>query len=324
MLPAARRSAAALADGGAGEAVAARALPVRLVAIDRSVVLRHDRRQIPTVFSSGAARTRKRISMTAGAVPGRHIEVNGASLYVEEHGQGPPVVLVHPGLTSSAAYSGVVPLLAEQCRVITFDTRGHGHSTNPSGELSYTAIADDTAALMTALGLAQPVVGGWSDGGHVALEVGLRHPGQARALIVGAAFADFERIRPQVRDAFRVNADGRVDTEAYARQYADSVLPMMRRWQPGGEEQIWRIVQWEATMLLTYPGLTDEQLRRIETPALVIHADRDELIDLDAALDLFRGLPDAELAILPGATHMRPMFDPATFVRVVTDFLQRH
>lgn len=65
-------------------------------------------------------------------------------------------------------------------------------------------------------------------------------------------------------------------------------------------------------------------MREIETPAIVVHADRHELITLDAAIDLFRWLPNAELAVLLVATYMRPMFDLASFVQVVGDFLKRH
>lgn len=261
---------------------------------------------------------------TNATAAGRTIELNGASLYVEERGQGDPVVLVHPGLVSSAVYAGLAALLAEQFRVITFDTRGHGRSTNPSGELSYEIIADDAAALVEALGIEQPVVGGWSDGGHAALEFGRRHPGRARALIVGGAFADFESQRANAREWFQVGADGKVDVAAYERLHAQTVLPMMRRLHPRGEEQAWAVVQMEAGMLLTYPGLTHEQLGRIATPSLVAHADRDELIELDAAIDLYRGLPNAELAVLPGASHLRPVMEPATFARATIDFLERH
>ena len=56
------------------------------------------------------------------------------------------------------------------------------------------------AALIEALELERAVVGGWSDGGQVALELGVRHPGVAGALIVGAASPEFDR---GVRDAHR-------------------------------------------------------------------------------------------------------------------------
>src|SRR5215212_11867928 len=108
------------------------------------------------------------MTATAQAL-GQQVDVNGASLYVEEHGQGDPLVLVHAGLLSSGSWAGLVPLLAESFRVITFDNRGHGRSTNPSGALSFEQLADDTAALIEVLGLERSVVGGWSDGGEVTL-----------------------------------------------------------------------------------------------------------------------------------------------------------
>src|SRR6478672_10752071 len=126
--------------------------------------------------------------MTASmSATGRQVEVNGASLHVEEQGTGDSILLVQPGLVSSAVYASLVPLLARNYRVITFDSRGHGQSTNPSGMLSYEQLTDDTAALADALGLDRPFVGGWSDGGQIAIEFGLRHPGRARGLIVGGA-----------------------------------------------------------------------------------------------------------------------------------------
>ena len=124
---------------------------------------------------------------------GRSVEVNGATLYYKEHGDGAPLILIHGGLSTSSQWEPLVPeLVADGFRVITPDSRGHGRSTNPAEELSYALIADDVAALIAALGLQRPVVGGWSDGGQVTLELGARHPGAAGGLIVGAAYPDFE------------------------------------------------------------------------------------------------------------------------------------
>jgi pimeloyl-ACP methyl ester carboxylesterase len=257
----------------------------------------------------------------------RQIEINGASLYVEERGQGDPLVLVQPGLVSSAVYAGLVPLLAEQFRVVTFDTRGHGRSTNPSGALSYELITQDTLALIEALGLERPFVGGWSDGGQVALEIGARHPGLARALIVGAASLELhtEASHEMMRTFFQVRPDGTVDFEAFATsQMGQMMLPMLRQLHPNGDEHWQSVMQRSARMWLTYAGLTQEQVGGIETPALVVVGDRDEVIPVDMALTLYRWLPNAELAILPGADHMHPIFDPALLASVVTGFMARH
>jgi pimeloyl-ACP methyl ester carboxylesterase len=266
-------------------------------------------------------------AMTATAqATGQQIEVNGVSLFVEEHGEGDPVVLVHAGLLSSGSWAGVVPLLAESFRVITFDNRGHGRSTNPTGALSYEQIADDTAALIEVLGLERPFVGGWSDGGEAALQFGLRHPGRARALIAGGTSLEMgsDAARAEIRAFFHVNDDGAVNLDAVAAAFEQTMLPMLRQSHPYGEQHWQSIVQQSATMWLTYAGLTREEVALINEPVLVVVGDRDEHVPVEEAVRLYRWLPQAELAILPGASHLRPIFDPETFARSVMDFLRRH
>jgi pimeloyl-ACP methyl ester carboxylesterase len=257
---------------------------------------------------------------------GQQIEINGASLFVEEQGQGDPLVLVHAGLLSSGSWAGVVPLLAESFRVITFDNRGHGRSTNPSGALSFEQLADDTAALIEVLGLERPFVGGWSDGGEVALQFGLRHPGRARALIAGGTSLEMgsEAAKSEMRAIFHVDNDGVVDLDAVAGEFEQTMLPMLRHSHPRGEQHWQTIVQQSLTMWLSYAGLTREQVERITEPVLVVVGDRDEYVPVEEALRLYRWLPQADLAILPGVSHLRPIMDPATFACLVMDFLRRH
>jgi pimeloyl-ACP methyl ester carboxylesterase len=257
---------------------------------------------------------------------GRHLEVNGARLYVEATGQGDPIVLAQPGLMSSAVYGGVASLLAERFRVVTFDSRGHGQSTNPSGELSYELLADDTAALIAALALKRPFVGGWSDGGEIALQLELRHPGVVRGLIAGGTSLELgtERARASMREMLHVGDDNAVDLDAFAATWGASLLPMMRQFHSGGEAHWQDVVQRSATMWLTYPGLTRAEVARIAAPTLVLVGDRDEFIPVEEGVRLYRELPNAELAILPGCSHMRPLGDPASFTCLISDFLARH
>ena len=69
------------------------------------------------------------------SAPGRSIDVNGVALYYEEQGEGDPVILIHGGFASSASWQAVLPHLVDGFRVITPDSRGHGRSTNPAGDL---------------------------------------------------------------------------------------------------------------------------------------------------------------------------------------------
>jgi pimeloyl-ACP methyl ester carboxylesterase len=264
---------------------------------------------------------------TIETVTERLVEVNGVDLQTREQGQGPAIVLVQPGLLSSEAYEAIAPRLAERFRVVTFDSRGHGRSTNPSGELSYEVLADDTAALIEALGLERPFVGGWSDGGEVALQVGLRHPGLARGLIAGGTslvMGGDEAARAETRAFFHADDHNVVNLDAFAAKHASSLLPYLKRLHPTSEAQWQNVIRWSAKMWLTYDGLSRDEAALIAAPALVVLGDRDEFHPLDAAVGLYRWLPNAELAVLPGSDHMGPVFEPARLAAILVDFLDRH
>jgi pimeloyl-ACP methyl ester carboxylesterase len=260
------------------------------------------------------------------AAGGRTIEANGAALYVEERGNGAPVVLIHGGLGSSAMMRWVVAFLSDDFRVITPDSRGHGRSTNPRGRLSYAQIADDVAALIATMGLARPVVGGYSDGGQVALELGARHPNAAAALIVAAAYPDFANsgLRDVMRALLGADEQGNPDfaqTDARLGRFADVV----KSWHPGGEQQWRALVTQSAPMWIDYAGLSTDEVRSIDVPVLVFTGDRDQYIGLDLSVALYRALPNAELAVVPGTDHIGVVTAARAelFARMCRDFVAR-
>jgi pimeloyl-ACP methyl ester carboxylesterase len=252
------------------------------------------------------------------------IEVNGAAVHYEEHGDGAPLILIHGGLASSAQWESVVPELAHGLRVIRPDSRGHGRSTNPAGELSYARIADDIAALIAALGLQRPVVGGWSDGGQVTLELGARHPGAAGALIVGAAYPDFEAGLREAHRALLGADEGGAPDLAHLDAELGEFAAEIKAQHPGGAEQWRALVHQTAPMWIGYDGLSPGEVRAIQTPALVLAGDRDEFVSLELAVSLYRTLPNAELAICPQLSHDGPTPERASVVAgLIRDFARR-
>jgi pimeloyl-ACP methyl ester carboxylesterase len=257
---------------------------------------------------------------------GRSVDVNGVALHYEEHGDGAPLILIHGGLSSSSDWHPVVPELAACFRVIAPDSRGHGRSTNPPGELSYALIADDTAALIATLGLRRPVVGGWSDGGQVTLELGARHPEAAGALIVGAAYPDFDAggLREAHRALLGADETGAPDPahlDAQLGEFAEEIKAL----HPGGAERWRALVRQTAPMWLGYEGLGPDELQKIATPVLVLAGDRDEIVPLDLSVALYRALPNAELAVCPSLSHDGPTPDRGpVLASLIRDFVRRH
>ena len=114
-----------------------------------------------------------------------HIEPNGLSVYYEVHGEGEPLLLIHGRTATCHSWASHLPAFTEHFRVFTPDSRAHGRTDNPTGELGYRLMADDLVALIVALGLQKPLVLGYSDGGQIALELGMRYPGLAGAQVLG-------------------------------------------------------------------------------------------------------------------------------------------
>jgi pimeloyl-ACP methyl ester carboxylesterase len=264
-----------------------------------------------------------------GGVPphGRWLEIHGARLYLEEHGRGTPLILVHGGLGSGAAWGPLLPTLVAHHRVLVPDSRGHGRSTNPAGRLSYPALADDLAALIALLGLESPAMAGWSDGGQIVLELAVRHPGMVGPIVVGGAHPDF--VGTGLRETHRrlLGADtagnpdlAHLDTELGAA--ADEIKAL----HPGGPTRWRSFIEQTASMYLHYDGIPAEDVARIDQPALILAGDRDELVPLDLATALYRALPHGELAVAPATDHGGPLSTERgpLVAALIRDFTTRH
>jgi len=114
------------------------------------------------------------------------VDVNGAQIYYEIRGSGPPLLLIM-GLTGDAGwFEPLAELLEGQFTVITYDRRGNSRSPRPEGwkSTSIAEQADDAAGLLSALSVSPAIVFGNSLGAMIALELVVRHPRAVRAAIV--------------------------------------------------------------------------------------------------------------------------------------------
>jgi pimeloyl-ACP methyl ester carboxylesterase len=232
--------------------------------------------------------------------------VNGLQMYYEIQGQGEPLMLLHGAYGTIDMWGPVLPALAEHHQVIAVELQGHGHTADIDDRpFSYEQMADDVAALMGHLGIAQADVVGYSMGGSTGLQVAIRHPELVRKLVTVSGHYRSDGYYPEVLASIaEITPDvfaGSFFDEAYRRNAPDpDNFPRLveKLVEFDGEEFAW----------------PDEDLRGIAAPVQIIQGDSD-VMRPEHAVELFRlvgggvpgdmaGLPASQLAILPGTTHV--------------------
>jgi pimeloyl-ACP methyl ester carboxylesterase len=253
------------------------------------------------------------------AEPGRYIQVNGLKMYYEEYGEGPPLILLHGGTSTSQTWQPFLPIFIPHFRVFTLDSRAHGRTDNPAGVLSYHLMAEDVAAFIQALNLTQPLICGYSD----ALELGMHYPGLSRALVIGAAWYKFSPTYLESLNAAGFESPGGVNFE-YIQRYSPEWVDEMRHDHCSTDDpDYWQILLKQISAMWWTPlDYTVEDFQKITEPALILLGDRDGIIELQQAVEQYQLIPNAELFIIPNATHFTA--DSPLSMSIVLDFLLRH
>jgi pimeloyl-ACP methyl ester carboxylesterase len=269
---------------------------------------------------------------------GRVIRANGIEINYVEAGEGEPLVLLHGGMVSTnpiwagvpVAYASHMATLAEHFRVIAPDTRGAGKTVHPGGTVTFDLLADDVLALIDALELDRPLIGGFSEGGITATAVAMRRPGSVRAVVNHAGydvlnpkaptFAMMRQMLGGSPDAAHANPD------AAARFFSQSAemqgaFELMKADEDGGQgADHWReYLQLAFHRTTQPPGYTFEDLRTVTAPTLIIVGDRDEFCSVEEGVTAYRALPEGELAVVPNTGHL---ITPSV-VELTIEFLER-
>lgn len=255
---------------------------------------------------------------------GQYVTANGVNMYYEEAGSGEALVLLHGGMGIGKMVEHLVPALSQQFRVIRPDMRGHGKTVNPDEKLSYRLMADDIAAFIDALSLGQASVCGWSDGGQIALELGMHYSGLVKCMVVGAAWYQFSQHYQNVLKAVGFESPGTVNIE----RVKQAMGPMAEMWRSfhatNDDENRWeKLAAQISTMWWTPLGYTTEDFEKIKTPTLILLGDRDEIIPVEEATAMHRMIPSSELAIVPNSSHSLPLTRVDLLSPIVLDFLAR-
>ncbi len=123
-----------------------------------------------------------------------YFKTSGADLYYETCGAGKPLVLLHGNGETHAIFKKAIPVLAKQFTVYAIDSRGHGKSSMVS-ELHYADMAQDIYEFICGLQIDSPIVYGFSDGGIIALLLGIQYPKLLSGIVASGVNANPKGIK---------------------------------------------------------------------------------------------------------------------------------
>lgn len=243
------------------------------------------------------------------------VSVNGAHLYYEKLGTGPPLVLIHGGLVDSRSWIKQHEL-AEKLTLIMPDTRGFGRSEGPLDGLTLADLAGDVAGLLKALDIASAYVLGFSMGGLTAQYLALSRPDLVRGLILVSSRACGTKGRPATPGPQEVPGHvNRAFSPAFREREAEFLTGYIAM-ATENEAKGWYKVR-EA--MDTVPPL--EAVAAIRCPTLIIHARQDASIPLSQAEDTHRMIPGSRLEVVEDSGHTIQIERPQLFNELVSNFV---
>jgi len=118
---------------------------------------------------------------------GKYVEINGAKIYYEEYGKGEPLLLIHPCGGNIKSMENQIDYFKDKYRIIVADSRGQGKSELKTDSLTYDQITSDWEGLAHHLKLDSINIIGWSDGGIIALKMGIRNKTKIKKFVAMGA-----------------------------------------------------------------------------------------------------------------------------------------
>lgn len=217
-----------------------------------------------------------------------YVDIAGHPTWVVDEGAGDPVLVLHGCFHGSEAVLPAVECLRGSRRIVAFDRRGHGHTCDLPTPFDYEEMADETIAVLEALGLGRTDIVGYSSGAIAALYVALRRPE-----LVGSMVLIATNIFPSSSPVEDVPDDA--STAMMRAAYAAV--------SPDGAEHFDAVVRKSYDLHARAPNFAPGALQSITARSLVIGGDRDNTVPVEETAALFRSLPNAQLAVVPGASH---------------------
>ena len=216
--------------------------------------------------------------------------VNGLKMYYEIYGTGRPLVLIHGGgSTIQTTFGRVIHPFSKSHKVIAVELQAHGRTADRDRPLSFEQDADDVAALLKYLNIDKADIFGFSNGASTTLQVAIRHPLQVNKIIVASTFYKKDGAQPWFWGYMaKATFDGMPQPlkEAFLKENPDTVA-------------LHKMYERDVTRMQSFQDISIDLMKTIKAPAFIIIGEAD-VVRPEHAVEMYRLLPHAKLAILPG------------------------
>ena len=262
------------------------------------------------------------------------VQANGIGLYYEIHGDGKPLVLISGLGYPLWQWHKMVPFLAEQFKVITFDNRGVGQSDKPAGPYTARMLAADTVGLLDALGIEKAIIAGHSMGGFIAQALALDFPQRVDKLVLCSTNFGGPHHVPVTPEAMKVLTD--VTSDALTRFKNGLGVSTAPGWAEANPEIFEEWVKWRIAnpiepapyqsqlaiglALLPEAAAFENKLPNISVPTLILFGAHDKVVPPANADLLAKQLAGSVIRILPDAGHFFPIEVPESASHAIIEF----
>ena len=247
-----------------------------------------------------------------------------------EVGEGTPVVLIHGLAGDYSAWTSQIEILKDHYKVIAFDNRGAGKSTQIDEPISTQDLAKDTLGLMDHLGIQSAHIVGRSMGGAVAQHMALMSPERVKSLVLCASFAILDPLGRRVLLNMREALEWRMNWADHARHSVQNFVSA--DFFNHKQEQVKKIealIGGETRLPACYIRQneacqnqdTSAQLGFITQPTLIMAGRNDPICSMTATEILSKGIPNSKTIIFDNASHFFLMEQADKFNQDLTNWL---
>ncbi|WP_010275149.1 alpha/beta fold hydrolase [Paenibacillus senegalensis] len=249
---------------------------------------------------------------------------NGTKLYYEVSGEGEPIIFTHGASWNHRQWEEQVACFQDKYQVVTWDVRGHGHSTLPEGKVDSEDFSRDLAALMDHLRLPKANLVGLSMGGHISLQTAIRYPDKvSRLVLIGTpcsnSFNWYERLFvPINRFSSRwlpVKTSASLQAKMLSKNNPANYAYIFKAFSMIPHDNLIRI--WSAVTRME----SKHDLHRVKCPTLLLIGDQDTMTNYQQE-HMRKQIADAELKVIPNAHHATNLDNPAAVNEAIQAFIR--